>query len=143
MLEIKAILWLVLMVIFVVIEIATMGLYTIWFAAGALAAFVATILGFSNMVQLWTFVIVAAVLLIFTRPIVNKLFEGKRLKKELDTVEGKTVVITEKVDNVNRTGKAVLNNVEWTVRAEEEHRIIDSGTEVTIVKVDGVKLIVK
>lgn len=141
--EYYALFWLILMVVFVVIEIMTMGLYTIWFAGGALVAFFVAMLGFNAWIQLWALVIVTIILLFFTRPIVQKKFSGNRLKTELDTLVGKSIVISERVDNKARTGKANLNGVDWTVRAKDDARIIEVDSTVTVVSVEGVKLIVE
>lgn len=66
--------WLILFVILLVIEIFTMGLTTIWFAGGALVAFITGILGFGMVVQVIVFIVVSLVLLIATRPIAVKFF---------------------------------------------------------------------
>lgn len=44
--------WLVIFIVLLIIEIITMGLTTIWFALGALAAFLAGVFGFGTAVQL-------------------------------------------------------------------------------------------
>ena len=48
----QTIFWLILFVVLVVIEIATLGLTTIWFAGGSIVAFVLAIVGFSLPVQI-------------------------------------------------------------------------------------------
>ena len=70
--------WLILFVILLVIEIFTMGLTTIWFAGGALVAFITGILGFGMVVQVIVFIVVSLVLLIATRPIAEKFFNQER-----------------------------------------------------------------
>jgi membrane protein implicated in regulation of membrane protease activity len=141
--EYNAILWLILMVILVIIEIMTMGLYTIWFAGGSLIAFFATMLGFNVWVQLWAFAIVSAVLLIFTRPVMQKKFNGKTVKTNIIGLIGQKIKLTEKVDNLNRTGRANFNGLDWEVRSEEDDVTYDEGSIVTVVGIEGVKLIVK
>lgn len=143
MMEYQAILWLVLMVVLIIVEIMTMGLYTIWFAGGALIAFFATMLGFNIWVQLWAFVIVSAVLLLTTRSVVVKKFNGKFVKTDLDTVVGKQIVLTEKVDNKKHTGRTIWNNLEWTVCSEDDNVTFEEGATVTVTAIEGIKFIVK
>lgn len=141
--EYNAILWLVFMVVLIVIEIMTMGLYTIWFAGGALIAFFATLLGFDFWTQMWTFAIVSAALLIFTRPVLQEKFNGKLIKTNLDTIIGKQIVLTEKVDNRQETGKTHWNGLDWVVRSADDEVTFDEGAVVTVTAIQGVKLIIK
>jgi len=66
--------WLIAFVILLVIEIITLGLTTVWFALGAIAAFLAAYVGTSILVQIIVFLVVSIALLIVTRPIVMKHF---------------------------------------------------------------------
>lgn len=141
--EYNAVLWLILMVILIIFEIMTLGLYTIWFAGGALVAFFATMLGFNIWVQCVAFLVVSAVLLLFTRPVVQDKFNRSKVKTNADSLVGEKIKITEKVDNINGTGCAVVNGLEWTVRSESDDVIIEEGDIVTISAIEGVKLIVR
>lgn len=141
--EYNAILWLILMVVLVVFEIMTMGLYTIWFAGGALIAFFATMLGFNGWVQCGVFIVVSAILLFFTRPVVQKKFNVSTIKTNIDSLIGARVKITQKVDNINETGKARLEGLDWTVRSEDDDVIIEEGSIAVVTEIEGVKLIVK
>ena len=51
--------------------------------------------------------------------------------------------MTECENNINQTGKAVVNGLDWTVRADDDREIINQGELVEIVRVCGVKLIVR
>ena len=134
--------WLAALVIFVVIELATFALTTIWFAGGALAAFILSLLHCSIEVQLVTFVVVSFVLLFGTRPIAARYINRTTVKTNVEGLIGKTARVTVEVNNENGTGTAVVNGQEWTARAEEEHEVYAPGTMVMIKEVRGVKLIV-
>lgn len=134
--------WLAALVIFVVIELATMALTTIWFAGGALAAFVLSLLHFSMEVQLVAFVIVSFVLLFGTRPFAAKYINRTTVKTNVEGLIGKTARITAEVDNEKGTGTAVVNGQEWTARAEKDEDVYPLDTLVKIKEVRGVKLIV-
>ena len=76
----KVIYWLAIFIVLLIIEIATMGLTTIWFAGGALIAFCAGVVGFGLGVQVGTFIVVSLLLLLLTRPLAVKYFNQERQK---------------------------------------------------------------
>ena len=127
--------WLVLLVVLLVIEIITVGLTTIWGAGGALAALILNILD--------VFFIVTILLLVFTRPFAMRFINTRRLKTNYEGIIGKTIRISQKVDNIGQTGMAVVNGTEWTVRSEQDNVILEPGTLAKVVNISGVKLIVK
>ncbi|MFA9464515.1 MAG: NfeD family protein [Velocimicrobium sp.] len=135
--------WLILLAVLLVIEILTLGLTTIWFAGGALAATLVSIIGLSLPVQIVVFFIVSITLLVFTRPIAFRYINEHRSKTNYEGLIGKMIKITERVDNFNQTGTAVVNGQEWTVRSEQNGTILNPGDRATITTIAGVKLIVK
>ncbi len=138
----QALYWLIALAVLLVIEIVTLGLTTIWFAGGALIAFIAALLGVDVWVQLLLFSIISLVLLIFTRPVAMKRLNKNRVKTNYEGLIGKVVKVTKTVDNQNQSGEAVVNGQEWTVRSLNEDVIIEPGTKVKIVNIEGVRLIV-
>ena len=135
--------WRALVIVLIVIEIFTVGLTTIWFAGGALAAIVINLLGLGMVWQIIVFLVVSGVLLFFTRPWALKYINSNRVKTNYEGVIGKVIRITEIVDNMNQTGKAVVNGQEWSVRSEQDKVILGEGTLAKVVKIEGVKLIVR
>ena len=113
-----SIVWLALIVIFLIVEIATVGLTSIWLAGGALAALVVELLGLGIVWQIAAFLIVTFILLYFTRPWAQKYLNAKSVKTNYESLIGQKIKMTERVDNLSQTGKAVVNGQEWTVRAE-------------------------
>lgn len=135
--------WLALMIILLVVEIITVGLVSIWAAAGALAALILNILNLPFVVQVIAFFGVSFVLLYFTRPFAMKFINTKREKTNYEGIIGKTIRIAEKVDNIEQTGMAVVNGQEWTVRSEKDDVALEAGTIAKVVNISGVKLIVQ
>lgn len=135
--------WLGLFILLLVIEIITVGLTTIWFAAGALAALAANVLGANLIIQIIIFLAVSVVLLIFTRPWAEKHLNRKRVRTNYEREIGKVIRITEKVDNLDQTGKSVVDGQEWTVRSRNDSDIFEAGALARVVAVSGVKLIVE
>lgn len=134
--------WLIALVAFLIIEIITLGLTTIWFAAGALISFIAAWLGQPLGVQLVLFFVVSFILLIFTRPVVQKRLNGSRVRTNVNSMIGKEGKVTELIDNFNETGRIIVDGMEWTARAAEEGKRIQAGQKVVIQEIRGVKAIV-
>lgn len=63
--------WLIAMVVFLLVEAVTVGLAAIWFAAGSLAAMICSMLHAPIWLQIAVFLVVSAVTLYFTRPLVK------------------------------------------------------------------------
>ncbi len=139
-----AILWLILMIALLVIEIVTMGLTTIWFAGGALAAFIAAFLGAVVMVQCILFAAVSFILLIVTRPLAMKYMKGGNPERtNADRLIGKTAMVSQDIDNLAGSGEVMAADVSWTARSRDEGCRISSGSKVKICAIEGVKLIVE
>ena len=138
----EAIIWVALIILFAAIEIATVGLTSIWFAGGALAALLCYALGLGVAWQIVVFFAVSLVLLFFTRPWAMKYLKPHLIKTNYEEAVDKNVCITETVDNLKGTGTAVLNGQEWTARANEGQSRFPAGETVVIRAVEGVKLMV-
>lgn len=135
--------WLALLIVFLVIEVATVGLTAIWMAGGSLAAMLAELIGLNIWWQIGIFIAVSFLLLIFTRPFAVKYINSNREKTNYEGIIGKVVRITETVNNYEMTGTAVVNGIEWTVRTEEDGLVLNPGDLAKVMKISGVKLIVK
>lgn len=138
----EGIFWLVVIVVMAVIEIITLGLTTIWFAGGALAAFLASLLGASVLVQSILFIVVSVVLLAFTRPWAVEYFNKDRVRTNADSLIGETGIVLQEIDNLKAQGMVSVRGQEWTARAAD-NTVISKETQVEIVEISGVKLLVK
>ena len=139
----QVVFWLILLIILVAIEIATMGLTTIWFAGGAFVAIIAAALNTPLYVQITLFLIVSVVLLLFTRPIAMKYFNKDRIKTNAESLIGKQAVVTEDIDNLLAVGLVSINGQEWTAWNVVDGMKIPKGTVVIVRAISGVKLIVE
>ena len=136
------IVWLIILALCLVVEIATLGLVTIWFAGGALVAFFVAMITDSVLIQVVVFLAVSLLLLFFTRPVAKRFYNSKRTKTNVDSVIGEQCKVTETVDNFNGTGTVLLNGLEWTARSKDD-TVIETGTRVQVCAIDGVKAIVE
>lgn len=135
--------WLTVAVIMAVIEGITPALVTIWFMFGALAAMVLSIFVQSFAVQFAVFAGVSAVLLIFTRPLVKKIFrKTKTVYTNADRIIGQEGVVTEEISNLENKGQITVLGQVWSAKSQDGS-IIPSDKTVTVCSIHGVKAIVK
>lgn len=135
--------WIGLFIILLLIEIFTVGLTTIWFAIGALAAAGVNTLGADLIIQIIVFLAVSVILMIFTRPWAVKHLNQNRLKTNYESKIGEIIKITERVDNLKQTGKSIVDGQEWTVRSQNNNEILEKDELAKVIAVSGVKLIVE
>ena len=136
-----AIVWLVLIPVFLLIEASTVMLVSIWFAFGSLAALLLSLLGASVGLQVAVFLIVSAILLTALRPLVRKYINPKLTKTNVDAVVGTTGLVTVAIDNVSAVGQVKLGAMYWTARSTAGGKIPE-GTLVRVDKIEGVKVFV-
>lgn len=139
----QAVCWLGLFVIFLVIEIITMGLTTIWFAGGALIAFLAAILGAGLGIQIGIFVVVSVILLLITRPIAMKYFNQERQKTGAELLIGQKALVLEDIDTLAAKGRVEVRGQEWSAKTDDPDGKIPKNTVVVVEGIQGVKLIVR
>lgn len=140
--ETTSICWLAVFVLLIVIELATMGLTTIWFAGGAVAGFIVSMLGANVVIQAVVFFVVSIVLLIFTRPFAVRYINSNKTKTNIDGLIGQEALVLEEINNIRETGCARLEGKEWTARSVDD-TVIPADTVVIVERIEGVKLIVK
>lgn len=133
--------WLIILAVLLFIEIITLGLTTIWFAGGALVAFIVSLFYDNLIIEILVFLVVSLLLLYFTRPLVVKYFNPKRTKTNYEGVIGKEALVIRIINNINAEGQVSVDGQEWSARSETGE-VIDKGTRVIVKNISGVKLIV-
>lgn len=133
--------WTIAFVIFVVVEAATVGLTSIWFALGSLASLLAAFLKAPDLLQIVLFIAVSVIALIFTRPLAVKYLNSRKKATNADRVYEMVGVVIEDIDNVLATGLVSVGGKQWTARSLSGIPI-EKDTLVRAVRIEGVKLIV-
>jgi membrane protein implicated in regulation of membrane protease activity len=135
--------WLVFVIAFIIGELVSVGLTSIWFAAGALIALFGAMVGAPLWVQILLFFAVSLVCLYATRPLANRFINRNVQSTNAESLIGQEIRITERVSNLDQTGSAVVNGQEWTVRTADDSDILEAGELARITAISGVKLIVE
>ena len=134
-------LWLGLVILFLIVEAATVTMVSLWFAGGALAALLVAALGGGIVLQIIAFALVSTAMLALLRPMARKHFTPKLTKTNVDSVIGTEGYVTSDIDNVAATGTVKLGAMEWTARSATGEKI-STGTLVKVEKIEGVKAFV-
>ena len=114
---------------------------SIWFVCGAVAALLAAFLGAALWLQIALFLVVSAVTLAATRPLVKKM-KTEAVPTNLDRAIGSAARVTEDIDNDAGTGAVYVDGKTWTARSSNGS-VIPIGTRVTVERMEGVKLYVQ
>ena len=133
--------WSVLTLVLLVVEFATYGLTSIWFAIGSLCALVTALLGAPLWLQILWFILISILTLALTRPLVKKYINGRALPTNADRVIGMLVPVREAIDNLNGTGAVFADGKLWTARSAGGETL-RAGEIVRVREIRGVTLIV-
>lgn len=134
--------WIVVLLACVVVEAATLGLVSIWFAAGAAAALIAAALNVGFWIQIAIFLSVSGVVLALVRPVVRRYLAVRAKPTNADRVIGMICPVTEEIDNIRGTGAVLVSGKTWTARSLSGENIA-VGEYVRVELIQGVKLIVE
>lgn len=133
--------WIAVTIICIVIETLTFSLTTIWFG---ISAFVMVFLAFTPLpfvAQLLIFVVLALILLIFTRPVLKKKLSNKKIATNYERIIGQIGVVTKKITATEK-GAIKINGMEWTAAVKEDI-CLEEGSKCTIEEIEGVTAYVK
>lgn len=131
--------WIVAVIVFGVVEGVTEGLVSVWFAIGALAGLIASVMRYGALTQLAAFVAVSAIALAATRPLVKRYASGGYTRTNADRVIGQIGRVTEAVDS--ESGAVYADGKTWTARSSDG-TVLPMETQVRVDRIEGVKLYV-
>ena len=140
--SLQKIVWLVLLLLFAGAEAITVGLTTIWFAAGALCALIAALLGGPLWVQIALFLAASVLCLLAVRPLARRHLNSRVEATNADRVIGEQAQVTEDIDNIRGKGAVVIRGAVWTARSEDGSPV-PAGSLVRVLRIEGVKVFVE
>lgn len=135
--------WLGVTILAAIVEGLLPALVSIWFVPGGLAALIASMAGGSVGLQVALFLVVSALALVLTRPLVKRFQKEKAESTNADMVLGRSAVVTEDINNLLATGRVSVLGNSWAARSVEESVVIPKGETVTVERIEGVKLMVR
>jgi membrane protein implicated in regulation of membrane protease activity len=134
--------WLVLAGLLLIGEIITVGFILLWFSIGAVVASIAAKMGMDFYLQVIVFSAVSIGLLVFTRPIVKRLWKHKEVATNVSSIIGKKGMVVQGINNILGQGQVKIGGEVWSARSEDESEI-SLDEQIEVAGVEGVKLIVR
>ncbi len=140
-----ALCWLGLIILSMIVEAQTADMGAICFAPGALVSMILAVLGVDIVPQIVTCLVISATLLILAKTVLKKYVKKhhKIEKTNASAMEGKTATVEEKINNLADCGVAKINGQLWSARMESDGETAEPGEHVTVLRVEGAKLICK
>ena len=132
--------WLIASGIFFIGEIFTAGFLIFWFALGALLTMIASLFIQNIFIQATIFIISSTMLILLTKPLINKFISKKTVATNVYEIIGKKGIVTQKINSINGKGQVKVGNEVWTAISDEE---LPLDAQIEVVKIEGVKLVVK
>jgi membrane protein implicated in regulation of membrane protease activity len=134
-------LWVLLAVILAVGEVMSLSLFLAPFAIGALAGAVAELAGANAAVAIIVFLVSSGLLFGFVRPIARRhVRTPAQLRTGTAALVGKTALVTQRVDADG--GAVKLEGEVWTARPYVPDDVIESGSRVHVVEIQGATALV-
>ena len=134
-----SLIWLLIAIVLAVIEAVTVGLFTIWFAVGSVIAMIAALLNADLWLQIVLFSAVSILMLIFTKPLIQKQLNVKEEKTNADRIIAKEATVIEAIEPNNATGQIKVMGQVWSAKAESPVAV---GEKVIVTAIEGVKAVV-
>ena len=135
------VIWIILAVVFLVVELVTVGMVSLWFMIGALVALLAAAVGASPWLQILLFLLVSIACFALLYPRLKSFVGRNRQPTNADMVLGKTCVVTQRIDNLAGTGAVSIGGKTWTARSVDGETV-EKDSLVRVDQIQGVKLIV-
>ena len=134
--------WLIIAILFFILEMMGPGFLLFWVGVGALITMVISIFVDNIVVQIGVFAISSIALLFCTRPFVNKFAKTDNTVTNAKSIIGKKGIVTKQINSIKGTGQIKIGGESWSAKSSNED-IIEEGTKVTILDINGVKAIVE
>lgn len=135
--------WLAVIILAGIVEAVVPTLISIWFIPGGLAGLIVSLLGGDLWLQILLFLVISGLSLLCTRPLVKKMQRSKKTPTNVDALIGRIGVVTEEIQNLFGKGRVEVGGNSWSARGEEQDSVLPVGAQVEVLRIEGVKLIVR
>lgn len=132
--------WIAVMVLAVVAESMTTALVAIWFMPSAIISMILAFFKVPIPVQATVFLVISALLIIFSRTIFKKTVAAHHVATNADAVIGETAIVTERICNIENKGLVKVRGQVWSARSADGNDL-EAGELVSVISIEGVKLI--
>ncbi|MFR5684044.1 MAG: NfeD family protein [Clostridia bacterium] len=135
--------WLIIAGFSFIIEMLTVGFLVFWFGIGALITMLVSFITDNLLIQTAVFIISSTLLILCTKPLLKRYVDKETIPTNVDSLIGKKGIVTKEINTTLSQGLVKINGDTWSAKTEDENETIEKGTEVEILKIDGVKVVVR
>ena len=135
--------WIGLIILAFLVEAAVPGLVAIWFVPAGIVALILCLLSVPLEIQVVAFLLIALLCILLARRFFKKHMEQKTAKTNIDAIVGVRCLVTEHVENLAGLGQVKVNGMYWAARSYDDDVTFEPGDEVTVLAIEGVKLIIR
>lgn len=136
-----AVIWLILIIVFIIVEISTAAYISFWFIIGSIVAMLVSLVTSSTITQIAVFLFVSLFSLIILRPFALK-YAKPKAKSNVEALVDKEGIVTEQIYNTANKGRISIIGQDWAAKSADD-KIIDEGKKVIVTDITGNKLIVR
>ena len=137
------ILWLCVIVLAVIVEVITSGIVSIWFVPSAFVSLILTVFNVSAGIQIAVFFVLSFCFLFSFKLLSKNKLMRKGAKLNLDAIIGEKAIVVDRIHNIAGSGQVKVHNQIWSARSSDPNAIFEEGDIVSVVAIEGVKLICK
>lgn len=136
--------WLIISCLCFIIEMATIGFFVFWFGIGAFLSMIVSLFFPENIIlQCIVFFITSIVLLFLTKPLVEKFTKkDKKIETNAYSIIGKKGIVTQDINSTYAIGQVKISGEVWSAKTLDDS-IIEKGTQIKVLQIDGVKAVVE
>lgn len=137
--------WLIIVGVCLIIEIATVGFFVFWFAIAALITALLSLFIHNIIAQATIFIIISVILIFLTKPLTDKITKKDKVATNVNALIGQEGIVIKEINSgSNKIGQVKILGDTWSaVTTNDFNNAIPVGTNVKILKIDGVNLIVE
>ncbi len=136
--------WVTAAIVLFICEIFTPGFLLACLGVACLGAGLAAGYDAGLKVQILTFSVTALVVFAGVRPLFMRYFyrSSRGIKTNVEALIGKTGVVMEKIEPAPNKGRVTVGSEDWKA-VSYDGKEIESGRKVTVIRIEGVKLVVE
>lgn len=137
--------WLIIAGVCLIIEIVTVGFFVFWFAIAALITALLSLFIHNIIAQATIFIIISVILIFLTKPLTDKITKKDKVATNVNALIGQEGTVIKEINSgSNKIGQVKILGDTWSaVTTNDFTNAIPVGSNVKILKIDGVNLIVE
>ncbi len=135
--------WLIVALLFGIIEIATVNFYTLWLAIAAVVVAILSVFGLGTAGQIIAFSVISLLLVLLSESVVRKVVFGNKgeFVTNVEAIKNQEGIVTFTINNQKGEGIVKIRGTDWSARSAL-NEVIEAGEHIIVERIEGVKVVV-